>query len=164
MAVMNTIRRFNTITLHPNWRQYVIKELPWLVLCVVGWCYLCYEGCQNEWLVLLNAILTLYLYYIYAYMRRMKYRITSEQLVFEHGVLTHNHDYMELYRVVDYDERRTIMQQLLGLKTVSIYSGDRTMPRLDIIGVKVEIDVVGIVRTRTEYNKLKKGVYEITNR
>lgn len=56
------------------------------------------------------------------------------------------------------------MQQLAGLKTVSIYSGDRTTPRLDIIGVKANDDIVAVVRERVEYNKLRKGIYEITNR
>ena len=56
------------------------------------------------------------------------------------------------------------MQQLTGLKTVSIYSGDRTTPRLDIIGMDARLDIVGCIRERVEYNKLRKGVYEITNR
>jgi hypothetical protein len=47
---------------------------------------------------------------------------------------------------------------------VTIYSGDRTTPHLDIIGVPVKIDLVAIIRERVEYNKQRKGVYEITNR
>ena len=70
----------------------------------------------------------------------------------------------ELYRIVDFCEQRDIMEQLFGLKTVSIYSGDRTNPKLDIYGVKEKVDVVGIIRERVEYNKQRRGVYEITNR
>ena len=53
---------------------------------------------------------------------------------------------------------------MFGLKTVSIYSGDRTNPKLDIFGIKERLDVVALIRERVEYNKLRKGVYEITNR
>ena len=79
-------------------------------------------------------------------------------------MFTTNNNYIELYRIVDYDERRSFIQQIVGLKTVTIYSGDRTTPHLDIIGVPVKIDLVAIIRERVEYNKQRKGVYEITNR
>lgn len=58
----------------------------------------------------------------------------------------------------------TLLEQLFGLKTVSIYSGDRTNPRLDIYGIRDNLDLVSLIRERVEYNKQLKGVYEITNR
>ena len=69
-------------------------------------------------------------------------------------------DYIELYRVVDFSENRGIVEQLFGLKTVSIFSGDRSNPKLDIFGIRERIDVVGIIRERVEYNKQRKGIYE----
>ena len=73
-------------------------------------------------------------------------------------------DYIELYRVVDFKENRSFLQQLAGLKTVSVYSGDRNTPRLDIIGVRNSMNLVAHIRERVEYNKQRKGIYEITNR
>ena len=81
-----------------------------------------------------------------------------------HGVLSHSMDYIELYRVVDYQQHQSLPQQLFGLKTVTIYSGDRNNPKLDMIGVKVKMDIVSEIRKRVEFNKKRKGVYEITNR
>ena len=143
--------------------QFVINELPLLMLCVGGWCvfFVCH---RNELITALLLLLSGMVLYRYAYLQRLKYHITNEQLIVESGVFTHSQAYIELYRVVDYDEHRSFMQQLAGLKTVSIYSGDRTTPRLDIIGVKANDDIVAVVRERVEYNKLRKGIYEITNR
>jgi uncharacterized membrane protein YdbT with pleckstrin-like domain len=84
--------------------------------------------------------------------------------VFEYGVFQRKVDYLELYRIVDFNEHQTFIQQLCGLKTVSIYSGARTTPRLDIIGVKNGCEYVSLIRERVEYNKRRKGIYEITNR
>ena len=95
---------------------------------------------------------------------KLRYIITSEQLIIQHGVLTRTSDYIELYRVVDFSENRDILEQLFGLKTVWIFSGDRSNPKLDIYGVKERLDVVRIIRERVEYNKKRKGIYEITNR
>ena len=55
------------------------------------------------------------------------------------------------------------MQQLLGLKTVSIYSGDRTCPRLDIIGVPEDQNLIRTIRERVEYNKRMANIHEFTN-
>ena len=56
-----------------------------------------------------------------------------------------------------------LLQQLCGLKTVSIFSMDRNTPRLDLTGIRRRDDIVTLVRERVEYNKRKKGIYEITN-
>ena len=108
--------------------------------------------------------LSLVLLYRFVYLKRMVYRITAEQLIYEHGVFTRSSDYVELYRVVDFAERSNLLQQICCLKTVSVYSGDRTTPRLDIIGVGINENLVPIIRERVEQNKRRKGIYEITNR
>ena len=46
----------------------------------------------------------------------------------------------------------------------SIFVSTGTKPKLDIYGIRERIDAVGIIRERVEYNKQKKGIYEITNR
>lgn len=109
------------------------------------------------------AITGLAILYGTLYLYKLRYIVTAEQLIVEHGILSRSSDYIELYRVVDFGERRSLMEQLLGLKTVSIYSGDRTTPRLDIRGIKERSDVVGIIRERVNYNKTIRNIYEFTN-
>lgn len=98
------------------------------------------------------------------YFARMEYVITREQIILMHGVLSHSTDYVELYRVVDYAQHRSLPQQLFNLKTVSIYSGDRNNSVVNIIGIKNDLDIIAEIRTRVEFNKHNKGIYEITNR
>ena len=94
----------------------------------------------------------------------MEYIITDEQLIFKHGIICHSTEYMELYRVIDYQQQQSLMQQIWHLKTVTILSGDRTMPELKMIGLKENVQIVDEIRIRVEYNKKRRGVYEITNR
>lgn len=94
----------------------------------------------------------------------IKYIVTDEQLIFKHGIFNQSTEYLELYRVVDYQQTRSLMQQILGIKTIYILSGDKTMPTLPIIGVKEETRLISEIRMRVEYNKKRKGIYEITNR
>ncbi len=55
-------------------------------------------------------------------------------------------------------------EQIFGLKAVTIYSGDRNNSVVNMIGIKEADDVVSEIRMRVEFNKRRKGIYEITNR
>ena len=66
--------------------------------------------------------------------------------------------------MVVFRELRSFLLQVTGLNTVSVYSGDRMTPKLDIYGVEYRTNLVGHIRERVETNKQRKGIYEITNR
>lgn len=109
-------------------------------------------------------VLAVVILYRICYVRSMEYIITGEQLIFQHGIFVHSTEYMELYRVIDYIQMKNFMQQLLDVKTITILSGDRTLPSLNIVGVPGSLSIVTEIRRRVEYNKKRRGVYEITNR
>ena len=120
------IRRFNTITLRPHWGQYVISQgfmflVTMLLLLVAGHDIITYK---SPFLLLSGFTGSLVLYRS-LYLWMIRYYVTSEQLIIKHGVLKRTCDYIELYRIVDFCESRNILEQMFGLKTVSIYSGDR---------------------------------------
>ena len=159
---------FNTIQLRPHLLQYFIKEWWYALLCIASFAIagmdMVESSTVHRLMTCFGIMLVLYLAYQFVYLLRMRYIVTEEQLIFLHGVFQHSTDYMELYRVVDYQQNRSLLQQLLGLKTVTILSGDRNMMRLDIIGVSEDESIVSEIRKRVEYNKRMKSIYEITNR
>lgn len=160
-----TVIRFRTLFLQPHWLQFIINELPGIL--ITGGCLIVagVDGMPFTNLFLIAAVLlVLRLLYAFFYLRRMEYRIDGEQLIMEYGVFTRKSDYLELYRIVDFNEHRTLPQQICGLKTVTIYSGDRNNPKQIITGLKNDLDLVSLIRERVEYNKKRKGIYEITNR
>lgn len=161
---MNTIRRFSTIILRPHPLQFVIDELILLVLCTLSLGYGGMDGDFSTASMYVGITLLFFLVYKYVKLRRTIYAISGELLKKSEGVFTRDEDYIELYRVVDFAERKNILQQLLGLKTVTILSGDRTTPRLNLQGIDEGMDIVAIIRERVEYIKTKKPIYEITNR
>ena len=64
---------------------------------------------------------------------------------------------------MDFDERRSFLQLLLGLKTIVVHSGDRTMPKLRIIGIREKADVVECLRERVSYNRQRMNIHEFAN-
>ena len=163
--MQQTVRRFNIITLRPHWGQYIISQGFMCLVSLVLFLVAGHDAITFKMpFLLFGCVSMVMLLYGCLYLSKLQFIISSEQLIIQHGVFQRTSDYIELYRIVDFCEQRDIMEQLFGLKTVSIYSGDRTNPKLDIYGVKEKVDVVGIIRERVEYNKQRRGVYEITNR
>ena len=162
--MQQTVRRFRVITLRPHWGQYIISQGLMFLVSLVLFLVAGHDAITIKMpFLILGSVTLLMMLYGCLYLSKLQFIITAEQLIIQHGVFHRSSDYIELYRIVDFSER-DILEQLFGLKTVSIYSGDRTNPKLDIYGVMEKVDVVGIIRERVEYNKQRRGVYEITNR
>ena len=165
MTMQQTVRRFRVITLRPHWGQYIISQGLMFLVSLVVFLVAGHDAITIKMpFLILGSVTMLMMLYGCLYLSKLQFIISSEQLIIQHGVFHRSSDYIELYRIVDFSEQRNILEQLFGLKTVSIYSGDRTNPKLDIYGVMEKVDMVGIIRERVEYNKQRRGVYEITNR
>jgi uncharacterized membrane protein YdbT with pleckstrin-like domain len=163
--MQQTVRRFNIITLRPHWGQYIISQGFMFLVSLVLFLVAGHDAITFKMpFLVLGTVTMLMTLYGCLYLSKLQYVISAEQLIVQQGVFHRTSDYIELYRIVDFSEQRDILEQFFGLKTISIYSGDRTNPKLDICGVQEKVDVVGIIRERVEYNKQIKGVYEITNR
>ena len=156
---------FEKLAIRPHWMQFCIGEIHWMLLAaILMTAYLMTSFLFHNILAYLAWAIIIFLLYRMLYISRIQYIVTEEQIMYLHGILSHQTDYMELYRVVDYQQNRTFMQQLTRLKTITIMSGDRNMPVLNIIGVREDEDLVQEIRRRVEYNKKQKSIYEITNR
>lgn len=159
-------KAYGDVSLRPCMRQLLIDEgvsmLGALALLVAGGLE-CVPAHTLLLCLCLGLALVVKVIYRLVYLRQMEYTITGEQLVYEHGVFSRSRDYIELYRVVDFDEKRNFLQLLLGLKTVVVHSGDRTMPKLRIIGIREDAQVVECLRERVSYNRKRMNIHEFAN-
>lgn len=156
--------RFERVTIHPDWRQFIIEELPTMLLAVVMLIIGGLDQIEMKSIFFcIGLVLVFMAYYRYVYLRGTEYTITDEQLVYEQGVFSRSRDYIELYRIVDYDEKRSFLQMLFGLKTIWIHSGDRTSPKIRILGVPESRDIVHILRERVAYNRSRMNIHEFAN-
>lgn len=154
---------FGTITLGPSFSQWVTDKCGWIAVNIIGYCLYADSALPIIVLVLMIAM-SLHLLYMLLYLRLMKFTITDQQIMYHHGVFNRKLEFIELYRVVDFHEDVSFLQNILDIKTVTVHSGDRTTPRLKIPGIALGYPLVQTLRERVEYNKRRKGIYEITNR
>ena len=159
---MNSGGMFGTLVLRPGFWQWVVDKLPWIAINVIGYLWAIQDGMTLVmWLMIAMSV---HLLYQLLYLMMIRYTISDEVIIYEHGVFMRQKEYIELYRVIDFRESVSFMQNLLDLKTVTVYSGDRTTPKLRIHGIYIGLQLVPHMRQRVEYNRRRKGIYEITNR
>ena len=158
-------RRFTTLEITPSWKQFFVNEMPLIIICSIA---LFAAGVDNmpyaKVIFCIGIVLLSYLSYTLLYLLRIKYIITDQQIIYIHGVVGQAKDYMELYRVIDYREHSSLQQQIAGIKTITLYSGDYSLPKFKMFGIPKRSIITEEIRKRVEYNKQRKGIYEFTNR
>lgn len=164
MNMTNEIPHTKTITLSPGKLQWLVTFLPHLLLSVAGYVYAGMDEMPLTSVVLvLPVLLSVYLTYQFIYLRSIKYHVSSQQLVTTYGVIHRERNYMELYRVVDFNEHQSLMQRICGLKTITIFSTDKNTPELKLIGIRDSLDVVGYLRPLVFYNRQRMRIHEFAN-
>lgn len=98
------------------------------------------------------------------YLSSLSWTVTDNQIISKEGIFTKTTDYMELYRVIDYQERQGFIQGIIGLRDIIIISGDKSHPQLVIKGIKGNKDIINIINENVEKSKERRNIYEITNR
>ena len=109
----------------------------------------------------LLAILTLGISLLVQWFRTrgVHYKITTQRIVIERGMLSKRMEQIDLYRIVDYVVERPIGQRMMGTGNLILESMDKTTPEVRIAGIKT--DVMALyerLRFATEQEKRKRGV------
>jgi len=154
------------MTITPGPKQFLADN--WLLIIVttaamIGTDYTPHDPRVRLVVVTSVVMLSLALIVQYLQMSAKKWTITGQNLCSQSGILSKKKDYIELYRIVDYAERQSLMQNILRIKTVTVMSTDKSDPQLDIIGVPYSLDLVGFIRNKVELCKQERKIYEITN-
>jgi uncharacterized membrane protein YdbT with pleckstrin-like domain len=107
------------------------------------------------------AILTLGIAALILWLRRQSthYRITSQRVVIERGILSKRLDQTDLYRIVDYTVERPLGQRLMGTGNLVLKTMEASDPVVRIDGIKA--DVIALyerLRKATEAEKRRRGV------
>jgi membrane protein YdbS with pleckstrin-like domain len=140
-----------------DWRHYIGRFTLWAV-AVVGIGYLLIRvsnptgvlhGWRTFWAVVVSAILltAVILGKALAQMLGARYRLTTQRLFIERGILRQTVDQTELIRVDDVRIERSIVARVLGIGSVIILSTDASDHRTVIPGVSRPQEVAEHIRT-----------------
>lgn len=91
------------------------------------------------------------------------YRLTSNRLFINSGLLTQTQDEVRLYRITDVSLSRTLMQRIFGLSTIHCNSSDKTLGNFDIVNVKDGESVKELLSQSVEQERIARRVYTREN-
>ena len=111
----------------------------------------------------LAAFILIFLVLRYVMLVNVKWLVEEETLCRIKGIFSKQTDYIEMYRITDYKENQSFLQRIMGVKTVTGYSTDRSDEVTDIPGVPADMNLIGIIRDNVEKCRKEKRIYEIAN-
>lgn len=91
------------------------------------------------------------------------YRLTSNRLFINSGLLTQTQDEVRLYRITDVSLSRTLIQRIFGLSTIHCNSSDKTLGNFDIVNVKDGESVKELLSQSVEEERMARRVYTREN-
>lgn len=87
-----------------------------------------------------------------------RYRLAGDTLYVNRGFVSTREDRLLLYRVLDVQVRRSLLDRLLGLGTVVVYGADATDPVLELKGVRRPHEVADLIQSRAEESRARAGI------
>jgi len=141
-----------------SFRHFAGPILIWLVInvaVVVGVIYLARGDGKLTWTGGIWIVLIAIVFSAVLILRRpfgnvlgIRYRLTSQRLFIERGLLGTTTDQMELTRVEDIRVQKTLMDRVLGVGTIDLLSNDVTDRSVTIEGITEPDTVAELIRAR----------------
>jgi len=88
----------------------------------------------------------------------LKYRLTTQRLFVQKGLIAKHLEELELFRVKDVTVRQGILQRILGFGTIIVLSTDDSNPQTALIGINKPVDVKETIRNTFRASRKREGV------
>ena len=100
------------------------------------------------------------LIYRIMYWRMVKYEISSSQIKYTRGVFQINIDFLEMYRIKDFDQRQSLVMRLLSIMHIHLMTSDITHPVLELKGIP-KSNIADVLRKLVLKSRKENRVYEV---
>ena len=104
---------------------------------------------------LIGVLLLLHAWYLVASTR---YRLTTQRLFVQTGLVAKQLEEVELFRVKDVTLSQGVLQRMLGVGTVVVLSTDDTAPRLELAGLRDPMGVKEQIRGAFRAARQREGM------
>jgi membrane protein YdbS with pleckstrin-like domain len=111
-------------------------------------------------IVVLIALVWLWPVCVLAYRRlAIRYRLTSQRFVHEHGILSRGTDRIEVIDIDDVSFNQSLIDRFAGVGTITITSGDKTHPVLKLIGIDDVKRVYDLIDNARRKERVRRGIH-----
>ncbi len=155
----------------PSWRaffkHYLLGGLASLVVPlffykVLGWLGTAH-GSRLFVLLILLAVAGLYFFGLHLFRRSLRIRVTSSNIEIERGILSKKIDVLELWRCRDVRYRQHLIDRVLGIAHIDVFTADVTTPHLEILGLPASRQLFEQIRDHIELQRQARNVYGVVS-
>ncbi len=109
------------------------------------------------------AIAGIYIFGLHLYRKSIKFRVTSTNIETESGVLSKKIDVLELWRCRDVRYRQNVLDRMLGIAHIEIFTADVTSPHIEITGLPASRQLFEQIRDSIELQRQARNVYGVVS-
>jgi membrane protein YdbS with pleckstrin-like domain len=155
----------------PSWRAYFAHYffgglaaliVPAIFYKILGWLGTAQGSRVLVYLVLL-AVVGLYFVGLYFYRKSIRFRVTSTNIETERGVLSKKIDILELWRCRDVRYKQNLLDRILGIAHIEIFTADVTSPHVEITGLPASRQLFEQIRDSIELQRQNRNVYGVVS-
>ena len=100
---------------------------------------------------------------LYFYRKSMRFRVTTSNIETERGILSKKIDVLELWRCRDVRYKQNLIDRILGIAHIEIYTADVTTPHLEIVGLPASRQLFEQIRDNIELQRQARNVYGVVS-
>ena len=155
----------------PSWRAYfghyflgVLAALvvPAIFYKILGWVD-APRGTRILVYLIMLGFAAIYFFGLYIVRKSIKFRVTSSNIETERGVLSKKIDVLELWRCRDVRYKQNLLDRILGIAHIEIFTADVTTPHLEIIGLPASRQLFEQIRDGVELQRQARNVYGVVS-
>jgi membrane protein YdbS with pleckstrin-like domain len=95
------------------------------------------------------------------YRRSKVFRISTTNIESERGILSKKIDVLELWRCRDIRYRQNILDRILRIAHIDVYTADVTTPHLEVVGLPASRELFENIRDAIEIQRQARNVYGV---
>ena len=97
------------------------------------------------------------------YRRSIKFRVTNTIIETERGVLAKRIDVLQLWRCKDVQYKQNLLDRMLGIAHIVVFTSDETTPKIEIVGMPASRQLFEQIRDSIEIQRQHKNVYGVVS-
>lgn len=109
------------------------------------------------------AVAAVFIFGMTLYRKSLRFRVTNTVIETERGFLSKRIDVVQLWRIKDVRYRQNLIDRILSIAHVEIFTSDSTTPHLELVGLPASRKLFEELRDSIEIQRQAKNVYGVVS-
>jgi len=109
------------------------------------------------------GVAAIYFAVLYLYRKSIRFRITTTNIETETGVLSKRIDVLELWRCRDVRYKQNLLDRILRIAHIEVFTADVTTPHLEVVGLPASRQLFEQIRDSIELQRQHRNVYGVVS-